>query len=44
MNNLPAKGSVRALQVTERRYARMKSLLGDPAKGERAVPQQIMLL
>jgi len=44
VNNLPGKGSVRALHVTERQYARMKLLLGDPARGERAAPQQMVLL
>ena len=42
--NLPPKGSVRALQVTDRQYARMKLLLGEPSKSERAAPQQFVLL
>ncbi len=32
--NLPGKGSVRALQVTDRQYARMRLLLGEATKTE----------
>lgn len=32
--NLPSKGSVRCLQVTEKQYAEMKFLVGDPKKQE----------
>jgi CRISPR-associated protein Cas2 len=42
--NLPGKGSVRALQVTERQYGRMKLLLGEMKKNERVAPQQMLLL
>lgn len=41
---LPGKGSVRALQVTDRQYARMHLLLGTQAKTERVAPQQLVLL
>ena len=42
--NLPPRGSVRALTVTERQYARMKLLVGEPSKNESAAPQQLVLL
>ena len=42
--NLPPSGSVRALSVTDRQYARMKLLLGESSKNERAAPQQLLLL
>lgn len=42
--NLPGKGSVRALQVTDRQYARMRLLLGEAKKNERVAPQQMVLL
>lgn len=42
--NLPPKGSVRTLSVTERQYARMKLLIGEPTKNEKAAPQQLVLL
>lgn len=42
--NLPPEGSVRTLTVTERQYARMKLLLGDSSKNEKAAPQQLVLL
>lgn len=42
--NLPPKGSVRTLTVTERQYARMKLLIGEPAKNEKVAPQQLVLL
>lgn len=41
---LPKKGSVRALQVTDKQYARMKLLLGEAGKNERTAPQQMVLL
>lgn len=41
---LPSRGSVRALQVTDRQYARMKMLLGEAGKNERVAPQQMVLL
>ena len=42
--SLPPRGSVRALSVTDRQYARMKLLLGESTKNERAAPQQLLLL
>jgi CRISPR-associated protein Cas2 len=42
--NLPRKGSVRVLQVTDKQYARMRILLGDAKKTERIAPQQMVLL
>ncbi len=42
--NLPPKGSVRALQVTDRQYGRMRTMLGEPKKNERVAPQQLLLL
>jgi CRISPR-associated protein Cas2 len=41
---LPSKGSVRALQVTDKQYARMKLLLGEAKKNEKFAPQQMVLL
>ena len=42
--NLPTKGSVRALPVTELQYARMRLLLGEAKKVEKVAPQQMVLL
>jgi CRISPR-associated protein Cas2 len=42
--SLPQKGSVRALQVTDKQYARMRLLLGEAKKNERVAPQQMVLL
>ena len=42
--NLPTKGSVRALQVTDKQYARMRLLLGEAGKNERVAPLQLVLL
>jgi CRISPR-associated protein Cas2 len=42
--NLPAKGSVRVLQVTDKQYSRMKLLLGEAKKSERIGPTQMVLL
>ncbi|MBI1775494.1 MAG: CRISPR-associated endonuclease Cas2 [Proteobacteria bacterium] len=42
--NLPGKGSVRALQVTDKQYGRMRLLLGEMTKNERVAPQQMVLL
>ena len=42
--SLPPRGSVRELSVTDRQYARMKLLLGESTKNERAAPQQLLLL
>lgn len=41
---LPRRGSVRALAVTERQYARMKLLLGEANKNEAIAPRQLVLL
>jgi CRISPR-associated protein Cas2 len=41
---LPSKGNVRTLSVTERQYARMKLLIGQASKNEKAAPQQLVLL
>lgn len=43
-NGLPSRGSVRALQVTDRQYGHMKLLLGTAGKNERVAPQQMVLL
>jgi CRISPR-associated protein Cas2 len=42
--NLPKKGSVRALQVTDKQYGRMRLLLGEATKNEKIAPQQMVLL
>lgn len=42
--SLPKRGSVRALQVTDRQYGRMRLLLGALEKTERVAPQQMVLL
>ena len=42
--SLPPKGNVRTLTVTERQYARMRLLVGESSKNERAAPQQLVLL
>jgi CRISPR-associated protein Cas2 len=44
VKNLPQKGSVRALQVTEQQYARMKLLLGEAKKHEATAKEQLVLL
>lgn len=44
IKRLPPKGSVRALQVTDKQYARMRLLLGEPAKSEAIAPRQMVLL
>jgi len=41
---LPATGSVRALQVTDKQYARMRLLLGETGKNEKVAPKQMVLL
>lgn len=41
---LPPKGSVRALQVTDKQYGRMRLLLGNASKNEKATAQQMVLL
>ncbi len=42
--NLPPRGSVRTLQVTDRQYARMKLLLGEATFSEKKAPDQLVLL
>lgn len=42
--NLPGKGSVRALQVTDRQYGRMRLLLGTRTATESVAGQQMVLL
>jgi CRISPR-associated protein Cas2 len=42
--NLPPKGSIRALQVTERQFARMKLLVGMTTRQERTGTDQLVLL
>lgn len=42
--NLPPKGSVRSLQVTDKQYGRMKLLLGTAGKNERTASHQLVLL
>lgn len=42
--NLPPRGSVRALQVTDKQYARMKFLVGDSSKSEKKASDQLVLL
>jgi CRISPR-associated protein Cas2 len=42
--NLPGKGSIRTLAVTERQYARMKLLIGESRKSEKVAPNQLVLL
>ncbi|MGB8366217.1 MAG: CRISPR-associated endonuclease Cas2 [Rhizomicrobium sp.] len=42
--NLPKKGSVRCLQVTDKQYGRMRLLVGEATKNERIAPQQMVLL
>ena len=42
--NLPPKGSVRTLQVTDKQYARMKLLVGESKKSEKKAAEQMVLL
>lgn len=42
--NLPGAGSVRALQVTDRQYERIRMLLGEATKNERVGSVQMVLL
>jgi CRISPR-associated protein Cas2 len=42
--NLPKKGSVRSLQVTDKQYGRMKLMLGESTKNEKVATQQLLLL
>lgn len=42
--NLPPKGSVRSLQVTEKQFGRMKLLVGVPTRQEQTGTGQLVLL
>ena len=42
--NLPSKGSIRTLHITERQYARMKLMLGESKNSEKAASNQMVLL
>jgi CRISPR-associated protein Cas2 len=42
--NLPPRGSIRTLHITERQYARMKLMLGESKNSERVAPNQLVLL
>lgn len=41
--NLPQKGSVRVLQVTEKQFERMKTLVGNRTKNEKTKAEQLLL-
>ena len=41
---MPKKGSIRALQVTDKQYGRMRLLLGQMEKTETVAGQQLLLL
>ncbi len=42
--NLPVRGSVRTLQVTDRQYGRMKLMLGESKNSEKLASNQLVLL
>lgn len=42
--NLPHEGNIRALQVTDRQYSRMKMLVGSVSKSEKEAGKQLVLL
>lgn len=42
--NLPSSGSIRALQVTDKQYGRMRLLLGKAEKNEKIGGTQLVLL
>ena len=44
ITHLPSSGSVRALQVTDKQYGRMRMLLGEAAKSESLGAAQMVLL
>lgn len=44
VSNLPPDGSVRALQVTDQQFARMKLLLGERKSAEKLGHEQLILL
>ena len=41
--NMPKKGSIRCLQVTDRQYGRMRLLLGESTRTERKAGDQLVL-
>lgn len=43
-SNLPPRGSIRFLQITERQYASMKFLVGEPTLQEKTVKNDQLLL
>ena len=42
--HLPGKGSIRALQVTDKQYERMRMLVGSASKTEEKAAEQLVLL
>lgn len=42
-SNLPAQGSVRAFQITDKQYERMKVLVGKRTNNEKAKAEQLVL-
>lgn len=42
--NLPPRGSVRTLQVTDKQYARMRLMLGEATFSEKKASEQMVLL
>lgn len=43
-SNLPSRGSVRALHITDKQFSRMKILIGDSKKTEKKASEQLVLL
>ncbi|MDX1949617.1 MAG: CRISPR-associated endonuclease Cas2 [Rickettsiales bacterium] len=43
-NNLPPRGSVRVLEVTDKQYSRIKILVGERKKIEKVTKEQLVLL
>ena len=41
--NLPEKGSVRVIQITDKQYERMKTLVGNRTKNEKTKAEQFVL-
>ncbi len=41
--NLPEKGSVRVMQITDKQYERMKTLVGKRTKNEKTKAEQLVL-
>ncbi len=41
--NLPEKGSVRVMQITDKQYERMKTLVGTKTKNEKTKAEQLVL-